>query len=84
MVVKLKFRESPTQTYNHKNYTYQYSAFFKKSGTDSDISKMLVDGMYGGKKLIGNENGKRIKYIHNRYFEIGDIIVVSDKYNFYF
>lgn len=75
------YSESPTQTYNHKNYTYQYSAFFKKSGTDSDISKMLVDGMYGGKKLIGNENGKRIKYIHNRYFEIGDIIVVSDKLN---
>lgn len=75
---------SNTQTKNNTNYTYKVSAFFKKDGTD-DISKMLVDGMYGGKKLIGNENGKRIKYIHHRYFEVGDIIAVSDKFidNFY-
>lgn len=75
------YSKSSTQKYNTKNYTYKYSAFFKKNGTDDAISKMLVDGMYGGKKLIGNEDGKRIKYIHHRYFEIGDIIVVSDKIN---
>ena len=71
--------ESNTKKYNGVNYTYNVSAFFKKDGTDN-ISKMLVDGMYGGKKLIGNENAKRIKYIHHRYFEVGDIIVVSDKF----
>lgn len=71
--------QSNTKEYNGVNYTYNVSAFFKKDGTDN-ISKMLVDGMYGGKKLIGNENAKRIKYIHHRYFEVGDIIVVSDKF----
>ena len=65
-------------TNDNKDYKYKVSAFFKKDDT-SDINKMLVDGMYGGKKLIGNENEKRIKYIHHRNFEIGDIIVVSDK-----
>lgn len=71
--------KSNTEKYKDVNYTYNISAFFKKDGTDN-ISKMLVDGMYGGKKLIGNENAKRIKYIHNKYFEVGDIIVVSDKF----
>ncbi|MGM9877555.1 MAG: InlB B-repeat-containing protein [Bacilli bacterium] len=60
---------------------YNLSAFFKKDEEKTNtISNMLVDGMYGGKKLIGNENKKRIKYIHNRYLEIGDIIVVSNKF----
>lgn len=69
------------QTYNGTKYNYNVSVFSKKARADDNINKMLVDGMYGGKKLIGNENGERIKYIDSRYFEIGDIIVVSDKLN---
>lgn len=51
-------------------------AYFKNSGTDN-ISKMLVTGMYGGKKLIGNDNADRIKFISTKNFEVGDIIVVA-------
>ena len=57
---------------------YPISAFLKKAAGTGDISKMLVDQVYGGRKLIGNENGKRIKYIHMGDFEVGDIIVFSN------
>ena len=73
-----------TDSYSDKSYTYNPTAYFKKDAGTDEVSKMLVDGMYGGKKLIGNENSNRIKFIHPKYFEIGDIIVVSNDIIQYF
>ena len=76
--------ENYTNSYGGKSYTYNPTAYFKKDAGTDEVSKMLVDGMYGGKKLIGNENSNRIKFIHPKYFEIGDIIVVSNDIIQYF
>ena len=76
--------ESYKSSYGGKSYTYNPTAYFKKDVGTDEVSKMLVDGMYGGKKLIGNEISNRIKFIHPKYFEVGDIIVVSNDIIQYF
>ncbi len=76
--------ESYKSSYGGTSYTYNPTAYFKKDAGTDEVSKMLVDGMYGGKKLIGNEISNRIKFIHPKYFEVGDIIVVSNDIIQYF
>lgn len=47
-----------------------------KSGSNS-IKDMLIPGMYGGTKVLGNVDGNRKKIITMDNFEIGDIIIVK-------
>ena len=67
-----------TRAYEFRTNKQSIDGNYYKELSDNEkkISDMLVPGLYGGKALIGNDNGDRAKYIKIPHdFEYGDIII---------